>query len=42
MPDNPGLRHLFYWYYEMRHLGTDDPKTLDPPWLETAATKPQK
>jgi hypothetical protein len=41
--DDPGLRHLFYWYYQMRHVAIDDPKALDPPWLaEPAATKPAK
>ena len=35
--DDPGLRHLFYWYYKMQHTQIDDPQALEKPWFMTDA-----
>jgi hypothetical protein len=31
--DDPGVRHLFYYYANMRHSVTDDAKALETPWF---------
>ena len=40
--DDPGLRHLFYHYYNMRHSELDDPTILEKPWfLRDPTTQPR-
>lgn len=31
--DDAGVRHLFYYYANMRHVTTDDPQALEIPWF---------
>jgi hypothetical protein len=31
--DDPGVRHLFYYYANMRHSVTGDAKALETPWF---------
>jgi hypothetical protein len=40
--DDSGIRHLFYWYFEMKHTMSDDPRELEHPWFLEPSTQPAR